>query len=78
MEAFYYTLIVWQLISGELSEKMREPGLTMAECQEMAAEVMKTPEKWRATCIGDPARTKVIPPVLRCLDSGALCRQRRG
>ena len=76
METF--TLIVWLLVGGGLSERMREPGLTMAECQEMVAEVMKSPAQWRATCIGDPARTKVIPPMLRCRDDGALCRQRRG
>ena len=69
-----FTLVVWLLVGGDLSERMREPGLTLAECQELAAEVVKTPEQWRASCIGDPAPTKVIPPVLRCRDSGALCR----
>jgi hypothetical protein len=84
VEAYYYILIVSQLVGSELSEKMRLYHLTFVECREWADKVaLKT--GWSASCLQDT--TRPVPPAVcpffggcwrdgrRCLD-GALCQRR--
>ena len=85
MEAYYYTLIVWQLVGGELAERWRLHHVTFVESRVWADKVALKTGTWNASCIQD--KTRAVPPVVcpffggcwrdgrKCLD-GALCRRR--